>query len=58
MKKFVTLLFAAMMLPVENMWLRVAYRTMLLLLFLGFIFRKEHLGPMFAKLPVIGRFFR
>ena len=51
-------LFAAMMLPVENMWLRVAYRTVLLLLFVGFIFRKEHLGPMFAKLPVIGRFFR
>ena len=52
------ILFAAMMLPIENMWLTLAYRTFLLLLFAGFIFRKEHLGPMLAKLPVIGRFFR
>ena len=51
------ILFAAMMLPVESMWLRLSYRTVLLLLFVGFIFRKEHLGPMLAKLPVVGRFF-
>jgi O-antigen/teichoic acid export membrane protein len=52
------ILFAAMMLPIENMWLALAYRTFLLLLFVGFIYRKEHLGPMLAKLPVIGRFFK
>ena len=52
------ILFAAMMLPVGNMWLALAYRTVLLLLFAGFIFRKEHLGKMLAKLPVIGRFFK
>ena len=52
------ILFAAMMLPVENMWIRLAFRTVLLLLFVGFIFRKEHLGPMLAKLPVVGRFFK
>ena len=51
-------LFAAMMLPVENMWLKLAYRTVLLLLFVGLIYRKEHLGPMLAKLPVLGRFFK
>ena len=52
------ILFAAMMLPIENMWLALAYRTFLLLLFVGFIYRKEHLAPMLAKLPVIGRFFK
>ena len=52
------ILFAAMMLPIENMWLALAYRTFLLLLFVGFIYRKEHLGPMLAKLPVVGRFFK
>ena len=52
------ILFAAMMLPIENMWLALAYRTFLLLLFVGFIYRKENLGPMLAKLPVIGRFFK
>ncbi len=52
------ILFAAMMLPIENMWLALAYRTVLLLLFAGFIYRKEHLGPMLAKLPVVGRFFK
>ena len=52
------ILFAAMMLPVGNMWLALAYRTVLLLLFIGFIYRKEHLKPMLAKLPVLGRFFR
>ena len=52
------ILFAAMMLPVGNMWLALAYRTVLLCLFVGFIYRKEHLGPMLAKLPVVGRFFK
>ena len=52
------ILFAAMMLPIENMWLALAYRTVLLLLFAGFIYRKENLGPMLAKLPVVGRFFK
>ncbi|MBR5725523.1 MAG: lipopolysaccharide biosynthesis protein [Muribaculaceae bacterium] len=52
------ILFAAMMLPVGNPWLALAYRTVLLLLFVGFIFRKEHLGPMLAKLPVVGRLFK
>ena len=51
-------LFAAMMLPIENTWLSLAYRTFMLLLFVGFIYRKENLGPMLAKLPVIGRFFK
>ena len=51
-------LFAAMMLPVGNTWLALAYRTFLLLLFVGFIYRKENLRPMLAKLPVIGRYFK
>ncbi len=52
------ILFAAMMLPIENMWIALAYRTFLLLLFVGFIYRKEHLGQMLAKLPVVGRLFK
>ena len=52
------ILFAAMMLPVGNMWVALAFRTFLLLLFVGFIFRKEHMGRMLAKLPVVGRFFK
>ena len=52
------ILFAAMMLPIENQWLTLVYRTFVLLLFVGFIYRKEGLGPMLAKLPVIGRFFK
>jgi uncharacterized protein YqhQ len=51
-------LFTAMLLPVENMWLKLAYRTVLLLLFVGVIYRKEHLAPMMAKLPVVGRLFK
>jgi len=52
------ILFTAMMLPVENTWLRLGYRTVLLLLFVGLIYRKEHLSQMLAKLPVVGRFFK
>jgi len=52
------ILFAGMMLPVENTWLRLAFRTVLLLLFVGVIYRKEHLKPMLAKLPVVGRLFK
>jgi O-antigen/teichoic acid export membrane protein len=52
------ILFAAMMLPIDNMWLAVAYRTVLLLLFVGLIYRKEHLGKMLAKVPFVGRFFK
>ena len=53
-----TVLFAAMMLPVENTILALAYRTVLLCLFVGLIYRKEKLGQMLAKLPVVGRFFK
>ena len=53
-----TVLFAAMMLPVENTILALAYRTVLLCLFVGLIYRKEKLGQMLAKLPVVGRLFR
>jgi len=51
-------LFAAMMLPVSNVWLRLAYRTVLLLLFLGLMWRKEHLSRIAARLPIVGRMFR
>ena len=52
------ILFGAMMLPIDNMWLALAYRTVLLGLFVGLVYRKEGLGEMLAKVPVIGRFFK
>ena len=52
------ILFTAMLLPISNMWLAFAFRTLLLILFFGVIYRKENLGKLFAKVPVVGRFFR
>ncbi len=52
------ILFAAMLLPIENMWLALAYRTVLLALFVGLIYRKEHLGQMLSKAPIVGRLFK
>ena len=49
---------AALMVPVENEWLGTTYRMVLLLLFCGVVFKREHLDRMMAKVPVIGRFFR
>jgi len=51
-------LFAAMMIPVPSMWLRLAYRTVLLLLFVGLLWRREHLGAILSHLPVVGRLFK
>jgi len=52
-------LFAAgTFVPVHNVALRLAYRTVLLLFFIGVIWRKEHLRAVFAKLPGVGRIFR
>ena len=48
---------AALMVKIDNEWLGTAYRTVLLLLFCGVVFKREHMGRMLAKAPVIGRFF-
>jgi len=49
---------AALMVDIDNAWLATAYRTVLLLLFCGVVFKREHLDRMLAKAPVVGRFFR
>ncbi len=49
---------AALMVDIESEWLSTAYRTVLLLLFCGVVFKREHLDRMLAKAPVVGRFFR
>ena len=52
-------LFAAMVLvPTKGMWLTTIYRTALLMVFAAVIYKREHLGPLFKKLPVVGRLFR
>lgn len=41
-----------------GMLIETLYRTALLLVFFLFMFRHEHMSDIFAKLPVVGRFFR
>ncbi|MBR1474067.1 MAG: lipopolysaccharide biosynthesis protein [Muribaculaceae bacterium] len=48
----------AMMTDLGNTWTNTAVKTVLLLLFCGVVFKREHMGTMMAKLPVVGRFFR
>ena len=48
---------AALLVKVDNEWLGTTYRTVLLLLLVGVVFRREHLAPMLTRLPVVGRWF-
>ena len=41
-----------------GMLIETLYRTALLMVFFLFMFRHEHMSDIFAKLPVVGRFFR
>ena len=54
----VVLSAAALMVKIDNEWLGTAYRTVLLLLFCGVVFKREHLDRMLTKVPVIGRYFQ
>ena len=52
-------LYAAMtMVEMPNAWLNIAYRTALLVAFVGIIYRVEHLSSAMAKLPVVGKYFK
>ena len=52
-------LFAAMLWhPFGGELLDTLYRIVLMMVFFVVMFKREHMGEMFAKLPVIGRFFR
>ncbi len=46
---------AAMLVPIDNFWLRMAYRTLLLLLFVGYIVKRDL--PL-KQIPFINRFVR
>ena len=52
-------LFAAMTLtPMPGRWAPTAVRTALLLVFCAVVFKREHMGAMLRRLPVVGRLFR
>lgn len=52
-------LFAAMTLtPMPGRWTPTAVRTVLLLVFCAVVFKREHMGAMLRRLPVVGRLFR
>ncbi len=46
-----------LLIPVENAWLSLFFRTFLVLLFAGFILRREKLGGMLKRLPIVRRLF-
>ena len=48
----------AMWPPIGNVWLATAYRTFFVILMAAFIIRHEHMLPMLARLPVVGRYFK
>ncbi|MBR5102541.1 MAG: lipopolysaccharide biosynthesis protein [Muribaculaceae bacterium] len=52
-------LFAAMMfIPFPGgVWTVAGFRTLLLIVFFVFILKREHMGGMFKRLPLVGRFF-
>lgn len=53
------MLFVAMLWhPFGTAVLDTAYRCVLMMVFFVVMFRREHMGEMFQKLPVVGRFFR
>ena len=49
---------AALMVKIDNEWLGTAYRTVLLLLFCGVVFKREHMERLLVKVPVVGRYFQ
>ena len=52
-------LFAAMtLIPVPGHWMPTAVRAVLLLVFCAVVFKREHMGAMLRRLPVVGRLFR
>ncbi len=52
-------LFAAMtLIPAPGRWAPTALRTALLLVFCAVVFKREHMGAMLRRLPVVGRLFR
>ena len=58
----VVLAAGAMLIKTGNVWIDTIWRTFLLLLLVGVVFKREHMGPMFtrvlARIPVVGARFR
>ncbi len=48
----------SMMIDLGNNWANTAVRTVMLLLFCGVVYKREHMEHMLAGVPVIGRYFK
>jgi len=49
---------ACVLVKFDATWLNITYRTALMLVFVAVIYKRENLGKMLKKAPVIGRFFK
>lgn len=49
---------AAMLIDMGNEWLATLCRTVLLLLFCAVVYKREHLGKMLSRMPIVGRYLR
>ena len=49
---------ACMLVKFDAAWLNIAYRSALVLIFVALIFKREHLGKMLNRLPVVGKYFK
>ena len=49
---------ACVLVKFDATWLNITYRTALMLVFVAVIYKREHLGEILKKAPVVGRFFR
>ncbi len=49
---------ACMLVKFDAAWINIAYRSALVLIFVALIFKREHLGKMLNRLPVVGKYFK
>lgn len=54
----VAIFAACVLVKFDATWLNITYRTALMLVFVAVIYKREHLGEILKKAPVVGRFFR
>jgi len=49
---------ACTLIDLGNEWLNLAFRTLLLLVFLAVVIKREHMAPMLKRLPLVGKFIK
>ena len=49
---------ACVLVKFDAAWLNITYRTALVMVFVAVLYKREHLGEMLKKAPVVGRFFK